>query len=63
MEPNSFKRIERLNYIFGSLLIFLCVALTGSYFSLGVALGVVLTCVNFTMIRHLVDKLLASDPY
>jgi len=62
MDPQALERIERLNYIFGALLIFLCVAITSSYFSLGVALGVVLTCVNFSIIRRLVNKLLASHP-
>ena len=62
MDPKSLERIERLNYVFGAILIFVCIALTSTHFSLGVSLGVVLTCVNFTIIRHLVNKLLASDP-
>ena len=62
MDPKSLERIERLNYVFGALLIFLCLALTSTRFSLGVSVGVVLTCANFTVIRRLVDKLLASAP-
>jgi hypothetical protein len=62
MDPKSLARIEHLNYMFGILLILICVALTDSSFSMGVSLGVVITCANFAMIRRLVDKLLRSDP-
>jgi hypothetical protein len=62
MDPKSLERIERLNYVFGAILIFVCVGLTSTRFSLGVSLGVVLTCVNFTIIRRLVDKLIAKAP-
>lgn len=62
MDAKSLERIERLNYVFGAILIFVCIGLTSMRFSLGVSLGVVLTCVNFTIIRRLVDKLLASHP-
>ena len=62
MDAKSLERIERLNYVFGAVLIFVCIALTSTHFSLGVSLGVALTCVNFTIIRRLVDKLLAAHP-
>lgn len=60
MDPKSLERIERLNYIFGALLIFLCIFFAEIRFTLGVTIGVILTCVNFTIIRRLVDKLLGT---
>lgn len=62
MDPKSLFRVERLNYLFGLALIVLCVVLTETSFSLGVSLGVVITCANFTIIRRLVDKMLSADP-
>lgn len=62
MDAKSLLRVERLNYVFGALLIGLCAILTETSFSLGISLGVVITCANFAIIRRLVDKMLASDP-
>ena len=62
MDPKALERIERLNYFFGAALILIASALTTTHISLGVTIGVVLTCVNFTFIRHLVQKLLKSPP-
>lgn len=61
MDPQSLQRIERLNYIFGALLIFACMIFTNMPFSLGVSIGVLLTCINFTVIRRLVNKLLVTQ--
>jgi hypothetical protein len=61
MDAKALARIERLNYIFGAALILLCVTLTDRTFSMGVSLGVVITCANFAIIRRLVDKLLVSN--
>ena len=62
MDAKSLLRVERLNYVFGAVLIGLCAILTETSFSLGISLGVVITCANFAIIRRLVDKMLASDP-
>lgn len=48
--------------MFGAALILICAGLANSHFTLGVSVGVVLTCLNFTIIRRLVTKLLAADP-
>lgn len=62
MDARSLARVERLNYALGAALILLCVVLTDSSFAMGIALGVVITCVNFAIIRRLVDKLLVLEP-
>lgn len=62
MDAKSLWRVERLNYVFGIALILLCALLTDTPFSLGISLGVVITCANFAIIRRLVDKMLASAP-
>jgi hypothetical protein len=62
MDPKAFERIERLNYVFGAVLILVCAFLTETRFSLGVSVGVLLTCLNFSVLRRLVGKLLTSDP-
>ncbi len=62
MDPKALARIERLNYLFGAALIALVALLAGMHFTLGVLTGVVLTCLNFSLIRLLVDRMLAGDP-
>lgn len=64
MDPNALARIERLNYLLGASLVCICFGLTNLHFTLGVLTGVVLTCVNFSLVRMLVSKLLAGgqDP-
>lgn len=62
MDPKSFERIEKLNYVFGVAMILLTALLTQQRFALGITIGVVLTCLNFTFIRHLVDRMFAVHP-
>ena len=62
MDIKSLERIERLNYMFGAALVLVVSALTPIHFTMGVAFGVVLSCVNFSIIRRLVSKLLAAKP-
>jgi len=62
MNIDSLKRIETLNYILGAAFILVSFALTSMYFTAGISLGVVLTCLNFSIIRHLVSKLLGTPP-
>lgn len=62
MDPKSLERIEKLNYVFGAAMILLALVLTAQPFALGVTIGVVLTCLNFTFIRHLVQRMLVVHP-
>lgn len=61
MDSAALMRIERLNYAFGAALVVASLGLGDQSFVLGVLAGVVLTCVNFSIIRRLVDKLLTGD--
>ncbi len=60
MDPRSLTRIERLNYMFGTALVLVCAGLASTHFTLGVLTGVALTCINFSLVRLLVEKLLAA---
>lgn len=62
MDPSALSRIEKLNYLLGVALVLICAGLASTSFTLGVLTGVVLTCVNFSLVRMLVGKLLAGDP-
>jgi hypothetical protein len=56
MATPSILRIERINYVLGGVLV-LAAALTQSQpVALGVAVGVLLTCLNFHVLRRLVTK-------
>ncbi|MCP4443719.1 MAG: hypothetical protein GY811_00040 [Myxococcales bacterium] len=60
MDPQALGRIERLNYVLGAILMLICAGLSGTHFTLGVLTGVVLTCLNFSLVRLLVAKILAA---
>tara|TARA_R110002073_G_scaffold225022_10_gene385531 strand:- start:12140 stop:12511 length:372 start_codon:yes stop_codon:yes gene_type:complete len=60
MDPAALTRIEKLNYIFGVALVLICAGVTDTTFTLGVLTGVILTCLNFSLVRILVTKLLAA---
>lgn len=62
MDPQSFHRIERLNYLLGAALIAAAVVLATPTQALGVVVGVVITCLNFSIIRRLVTRLLQVAP-
>lgn len=50
-------RIERLNYLFGGVLVIACAILARRQDqALGAAVGVALTCLNFAVLRRLVFK-------
>ncbi len=53
---NTVRLVERLNYLFGGLLIIASVFFATQKQALGVALGVALTCLNFAVLRGLVYK-------
>lgn len=55
MKP-SVRRIERLNYGLGGVLVLAGVLTQPRPIALGVAVGVVLTCANFFVLRKLVTK-------
>ncbi len=62
MDPKSLERIEKLNYVFGAGMVVLAALFTRQAFALGITIGVVLTCLNFTFIRHLVGRMLIVHP-
>jgi len=53
---NTVRLVERLNYLFGGLLIIASVFVATQKQALGVAVGVALTCLNFAVLRGLVYK-------
>jgi ATP synthase I chain len=56
----SILRIERLNYLFGGVLVILAALFATQDQALGVAVGVALTCLNFFFLRKLVFKWTAA---
>ena len=54
-------RIERLNYLFGGILVIaVAIFATRRDQALGAAIGVALTCINFAVLRRLVFKWTSS---
>jgi hypothetical protein len=54
-------RIERLNYLFGGIMVIACaIFATRRDQALGAAVGVALTCLNFAILRRLVFKWTSS---
>ena len=60
MDAASLTRMERLNYLFGGILVIVTAVLTRRDQALGAAVGVALTCLNFAFLRRLVFKWTAS---
>jgi hypothetical protein len=60
MTSHGIRRIERLNYVFGGLAIIIAALTVSERPALGVAIGVVLTCLNFAALRWLVFKWTAA---
>ena len=60
MNAHSIRRIERLNYILGGITIVVAALTVSSRPALGVALGVVLTSLNFAALRWLVFRWTAA---
>ena len=54
MNMNSIRRIERLNYVLGGILIVAAALLMTRASAFGVAVGVVLACANFSVVRRMV---------
>jgi hypothetical protein len=60
MDAASLTRMERLNYLFGGILVIVTAVLTRRDQALGAAVGVALTCLNFAFLRRLVFRWTAS---
>ena len=60
MTGHTIKRIERLNYVLGGVTIIVAALTQTSRPALGVAVGVVLTCLNFAALRVLVSRWTAA---
>ncbi|MCG8424439.1 MAG: hypothetical protein MJE77_41635 [Proteobacteria bacterium] len=54
MDVNSIRRIERLNYMLGGVLIATAALLMPRDTALGVLVGVVLACANFSIMRRVI---------
>jgi hypothetical protein len=57
MTPGSLVRIERLNYALGGVLVIAGALTQPQPRALGVAVGVLLTCLNFALLRRVVTKM------
>lgn len=62
MDAKALYRIEKLNYLFGVVLTGVAIFICPPTFALGISVGVVLTCANFSLIRRLVTRLLRVAP-
>ena len=56
----SILRIERINYVLGGVMIVAAAVTQPRDVSLGVAIGVALTCLNFHVLRRLITKWTAA---
>ena len=56
MASPSILRIERINYALGGVLVIAAALTQAQPIALGVAVGVLLTCINFFVLRRLVTK-------
>ena len=62
MDPQALARIERWNYLIGALGVAVALVLLPRPASLGLTVGAALACLNFTLIRRLVNRWFASAP-
>ena len=56
MGANAILRIERLNYLFGGIIVIVAALVASRAQALGVAVGVALTCLNFFFLRKIVFR-------
>jgi ATP synthase I chain len=56
VNADSLQRIERLNYAIGGVLVIAAALTQPRSIALGLAVGVVLTCLNFAMVRRIVFR-------
>lgn len=55
MNPAAARRIERTNYLLGAILVAVVAALGTGEQTLGVGVGAILSAINFTAIRRMVE--------
>ncbi len=60
MNPSSLRRIERTNYLLGGVLVAVSPFLMNKEQALGLLVGVVLSAVNFSLLRRIVEKWLGG---
>lgn len=60
MNLDSLTRIERFNYALGGVLVIASAVTQPRAIALGVVVGVLLTCINFAMVRRLVFRAVAD---
>lgn len=60
MQGNAILRIERLNYVFGGIAVIVAALVATKGQALGVVAGVVLTCLNFFILRKIVFRWTAA---
>lgn len=60
MNPQSLLRIERTNYLLGTALAVAAAFTRSRAEAAGVAVGVVLTCLNFALLRRIIFKMTAE---
>ncbi|MBT8492047.1 MAG: ATP synthase subunit I [Deltaproteobacteria bacterium] len=58
MDPKGLIRIERMNYVIGGVLIALAAVFGNQAQALGMVCGVVLSALNFSVVRRLVAQIL-----
>lgn len=62
MDVSGLRRIERLNYILGGLLVAAAAVLMSQADALGVLVGALLSCLNFSLMRGMVQRWLRVAP-
>lgn len=62
MDVTSLTRIERLNYMLGGVLVIAAALLMSRPGALGVLVGVVLSCANFSIMRRMVQRWMRVAP-
>ena len=56
MNAGNLRRVERLNYLIGGILVIAGAITQPQRVALGIAVGVALTCANFFVLRRLIQK-------
>lgn len=62
MGINSLRRIERLNYMLGGVLVAVMAFVLSRQGALGVLVGVILSCLNFSVMRRMVQGWMQQAP-
>lgn len=62
MDVSGLSRIERLNYILGGVLVIAAALLMSQADALGVLVGALLSCANFSLMRRMVQRWMKIAP-